>query len=61
LRNPQTYEPPFARMSRFKNSFLTHCLNNYQWTVFCTFTVLFLLWYFYLQCFTYHCIVETNT
>lgn len=30
LRNAKPYETPFARTSRFQNSFLIHCLNNYQ-------------------------------
>jgi hypothetical protein len=30
LRNAKPYEPPFAKTSRFQNSFLVHCLNNYQ-------------------------------
>ena len=30
LRNAKQYEPPFARTSRFQNSFLIYCLNNYQ-------------------------------
>ena len=30
LRNPKPYEPPFARTSRFQNSFFVHSLNNYQ-------------------------------
>jgi hypothetical protein len=30
LRNAKTYEPPFARTTRFQKSFLIHCLNNYQ-------------------------------
>ena len=30
LRNAKPYEPPFARTSRFQNSFLIHCLNNCQ-------------------------------
>ena len=30
LRNATPYEPPFAKTSRFQNSFLVHCLNNHQ-------------------------------